>query len=222
MTNDKWGTWVSARKRVRSGFTLVELMVVVVILSVLAVAIAPQFAGTYQAALLRGVARQLVTAVRLASSQAVTRGRDVRLMIDGERHRYWMECRQGESGSAVPPLPIRSLPEPTPILHVPGASGELHEKILVEVVKSSRERPDAASPGTAPRPGGREGRKSTSWGTGIPFHSDGTTEAHEIILRDSEGFGLALRIHPTTSRVRTVALEPGLPSAGTGRERRAP
>ncbi len=180
-------------------------MVVVVILSVLTAMIAPQFAGTYQAALLRGTARKLVTAVRLASSEAVTRNRVVRLNIDAEKHRYWMECPGQELGVAS---------TRTSIQDVPGAAGELHEQITVQVRSRGSQRSRRA-------PRGRGRRAVTrARGQGIPFNPDGTTEAREIVLRDRDGFGLGLRIHPTTARVRSVVLDPEPRMRPTGTDQR--
>lgn len=177
-------------------------MVVVIILSVLTAMIVPQFAGTYQAALLRGTARALVSAVRLASSEAVTRNQTVRLVIDAEKHRYWLECRRQESGVASTRTSIKD---------VPGAAGELHEQIAIQVRSRGSQRSRQTRPG--------RGRRATApaRGQSIPFNPDGTTEAHEIVLRDREGFGLGLRIHPTTARVSTIALdpEPGMRRVGT-------
>ena len=39
------------------------------------------------------------------------------------------------------------------------------------------------------------------------FYPDGTASAREIELRDRDGFGVLLRIHPTTARVDLVDLE---------------
>ena len=41
----------------------------------------------------------------------------------------------------------------------------------------------------------------------IVFYPDGTADAREIRLEDRQGFRLALRINPTTARVRIVELE---------------
>ena len=41
---------------------------------------------------------------------------------------------------------------------------------------------------------------------GITFYPDGTAEASEILLRDRDGFRLALRINPITARVRIIEL----------------
>jgi hypothetical protein len=41
----------------------------------------------------------------------------------------------------------------------------------------------------------------------ISFYADGTADQREVELRDPEGFGLALRINPITSRVQYIELE---------------
>jgi Tfp pilus assembly protein FimT len=44
-------------------------------------------------------------------------------------------------------------------------------------------------------------------GDAISFYADGTADQREVELRDPEGFGLALRINPVTSRVQLIQLE---------------
>jgi len=40
----------------------------------------------------------------------------------------------------------------------------------------------------------------------ITFYPDGTADASEILLRDRDGFRVALRINPVTARVRIIEL----------------
>ena len=44
------------------------------------------------------------------------------------------------------------------------------------------------------------------WSEPIFFYPDGTADASEIVLRDRDGFRLALRINPVTARVRIIEL----------------
>ena len=46
---------------------------------------------------------------------------------------------------------------------------------------------------------------STEWP--IAFYPDGTADAARLMLRDREGFRLALRINPITARVHIVEME---------------
>lgn len=164
--------------------TLVELMVVLVVLSVLTAMVVPQFAGTYQGALLRAAARQLVAASRLASSQAVTSGNVHRLRLDLADGRWWLEARAardpGAEGRGRSFAPVKDLP---------GADGRIDKKVLVEVEGAPGERANAGEAAT------------------IAFHADGTADGRTILLHDGYGFGLGVLIQPATSRTRVVQLE---------------
>ncbi|MBK7541646.1 MAG: GspH/FimT family pseudopilin [Candidatus Competibacteraceae bacterium] len=77
----------SIRPRQR-GFTLLELMVVLVI-AVLLVAVAPPLlSGLSGATELRGAARQLAAGLRFARNEAVTRQREATLTLDLAQHRF--------------------------------------------------------------------------------------------------------------------------------------
>ena len=41
----------------------------------------------------------------------------------------------------------------------------------------------------------------------VTFYPDGTADARQIELTDRDGFRLALRINPVTSRVQVTAME---------------
>src|SRR5436190_209940 len=58
--------------RARRGFTLIELMVVVVLIGIVTAVIIPEMKGTYEDALLRSTSRELVNTFKLAYSRAVT------------------------------------------------------------------------------------------------------------------------------------------------------
>ena len=75
------------------GFTLIELMVVLGVVSVLAVMIVPRFEGTYRRSLLRATARELAAAVDLASSRAATTVRLHRLRVDPASGEWAIEDR---------------------------------------------------------------------------------------------------------------------------------
>ena len=64
------------------------------------------------------------------------------------------------------------------MVDVPGGAGELDRKITIEVQKDGEENPRTVS-----------------------FYPNGTADAAEVILRDREGFRLALRINSITARV---------------------
>jgi Tfp pilus assembly protein FimT len=169
-------------------------MVVVVLIGIMAAVIIPEMKGTYEDALLRSTGRELVGVLNLAYSQTITVNQRHRVRLDKAGGRYFIEraVREGEQGSGF--VPVRD---------VPGGEGKLDARISIQIRKQgadARTAPPASSGST------NELRAGTSTES-IAFYPDGTAEAGEILLRDRDGFGLALRINPTTARVRIVQLE---------------
>lgn len=68
-----------ASKRVRRGFTLIELMVVVGIAALIMTLAAPSFTSLIEMQKLRGVSAQLVTDMQFARSEAISRNTVVRI-----------------------------------------------------------------------------------------------------------------------------------------------
>ena len=142
----------SIRPRQR-GFTLLELMVVLVI-AVLLVAVAPPLlSGLSGAAELRGATRQLAAGLRFARNDAVTRQREATLTLDLAQHRFAV------SGD---PREI-SLPE-TLVLQLYTAQAELWDQTTGNI----RFFPDGSSTGGAITVSGpkRGYRVNVDWLTG--------------------------------------------------------
>ena len=72
----------------RSGFTLVEVLVVLVMFAVIAGAVAFNLSGSLKAKKIRGASKELVAALRYTRSQAVVKHEEQRLMIDVENKSY--------------------------------------------------------------------------------------------------------------------------------------
>jgi general secretion pathway protein H len=156
-----------------AGFTLIELMVVVVLIAIMSVMIVGEMSGTFQDALLRSTSRQLISVFTLASSRAISIDRPHRVRLDRSTGRYIVEKQ--ERGKQF-----------TPVKDVAGSEGKLDPRISIRV---------------------RElGETETSPDT-VSFYGDGTADDREVELRDRDGFGLALRVSPVTSRVQIVELE---------------
>lgn len=78
-----------ATKRVgQHGFTLLELLVVLVIAVLLVAVVPPLISGMSGATELRGAARQLAAGLRFARNEAVTRQREAVLTLDLSKHRF--------------------------------------------------------------------------------------------------------------------------------------
>jgi prepilin-type N-terminal cleavage/methylation domain-containing protein len=148
-------------------FTLIELMVVIVIISIMTGVIVVEMSGTFHDALLRSTSRQLIDVFSLASSRAISLNRTHEVRFDRATGQYEVDTRQ--RGIFMP-------------IKAAGGEGSINSHILLRLVG--------------------EGPDDT-----IAFHPDGTADERAIELRDPEGFGMALRINPITSRVQVLELE---------------
>src|SRR6266436_6111348 len=117
--------------RARRGFTLIEMMVVMVLIGIVTAVIIPEMRGTYEDALLRSTSRELVNAFNLAYSRAVTLNQIHRVRLMEVSGRYVTEARTSGSHGADEFL---ALPDS------PGTQGELDTRISVAI-----HRPDSSS-----------------------------------------------------------------------------
>jgi type II secretion system protein H len=176
-----------------SAFTLMELMVVLVLIGIMTAMILPEMKGTFEDALLRSSARKLVDVFSLTSSQAVSRNQLHRVRLDPGTGRYLVERRRFEKGQE----------DFVPLPDLPGSDGEVDSRISIEILKPGE------TPSEAPREAGAaglEGERSAQ-GTTFAFYPDGTADAGGILLRDRQGFQLALRLNPTTAHVSIIEVE---------------
>lgn len=183
-----------ARRQDSSGFTLIELMVVMILIGILSAMILPEMRGTYGDALLRSTGRDLVNVFKLAYSQAVSLNQEQVVRVDQKTGHYAVERRMRD---------LQNRPRFAPLKEVSGSSGEIDNRITIEVRKTgdagtAETEPEAETDSKAPR--GPQPENSLS------FYPDGTADAAEILLRDRAGFGLRLRIDPVTARVEILEL----------------
>ena len=178
-----------------SAFTLIELMVVMVLIGIMTALILPEMKGTYEDAILRSTSRELVGACGLASSHAVSVNQPHRLRLDRKTGHYVIERRASDRGPGDHFVSARE---------VPGGEGELDTRIAIEFHKSGDQATEAADQESSQLPGSRAQAERPD--EGIIFYPDGTADAFEILLRDRDGFRLALRINPITARVRIIEL----------------
>lgn len=186
------------RQKEQGAFTLIELMVVCMLVVILTAVIVPEMRGTFQGSLLRATSRNLVDAFDLAYSHAVSRDEVDRVRLDVRNARYIVEQRvetQGQENFEA-------------LTDVPGAEGDLDSRISVEVrntpddsTNQTTETTETMSDQAAAR-----GQSDPDANDAISFYSDGTADDREVVLRDQDGFGLALRVNPITARVKIVEL----------------
>jgi len=177
------------------GFTLVELLVVIVMIAILSAVIVPEMKGMLEGELLHSTSRKLTQALGIAYRQSVTSNLPHRLRLDTSHGRFLIERRATLEESNTGFVPLEN---------VSGAKGKLDQRIRLEIAEIEDESDDEQSEASSleEQPDERAAESDA-----ILFKPDGTTEKREIRLRDRQGFGVALRLNPITSRVKLVTLD---------------
>ena len=150
-----------------------ELMVVILLISILSAVLVPEMRGTFEEALLRSSARQIVGACGVAYGRAVAEGRPHRLRFDPATGKF--KVGRSPTGGAGAPSNV----------DLSGGTGSIDPRVSVQI------RPGMNVPPAAPEEG-----------PGVTFFPDGTAEAAEFLLRDRAGFRLSVHINPVTARPR--------------------
>lgn len=179
------------------GFTLIEMMIVLVIVSIMTVLMIPEMKGSYEEALLRSNARKMSSAFKAAYSRAITTHKLHRVRIDPESSKLMIEERSAEP--ETPYIPLKQFDRKTSQLH-PNVGIRFHEPLPAFSVDEA----------------GMEQETSRQVSKNVPdgvflFHPNGTCEGKDIELRDRMGFGLLIRIDAITCRVRFENLERNQP-----------
>jgi len=87
-----------ARKRA-NGFTLIELMAVILLIAIAMTIISVSFSKSLQAAKIRGASRDLVAALRYTRGQAIVKGQSQALVLDLDKNTY---TAPGKSAKELP------------------------------------------------------------------------------------------------------------------------
>ena len=74
----------------RAGFTLMELVIVLVIVGVLTVGVAPMFGGSLARIRADRAKRDLVAVIRHAGETAIVEGVEYRMYLDAEANAFWL------------------------------------------------------------------------------------------------------------------------------------
>lgn len=171
------------------GFTLIELMVVIMIIGVMSAAIVTEMRGSFDDALLRGTARKVIDLCDTASARAISVHQPYILKFDSAAGRYVIRPK-AENPTDVGIARETEMP----------VEGELDSRITMDIreVQASEEQPDSETPAIAAE------RDRRARADVINFYPDGTADAREFFFRDRTGVELQLRLNPVTGRVRIV------------------
>ncbi len=179
------------------GFTLVEMLVVLAVIGIVTAAILPEMRGTYNDALLRSASRQLVDAFYVASSRAISRNEPERIVLDPRTGKFLTEERVRETARGDEFGPVRD---------IPGTQGQLDRRVHLETRAVEEEQltepGEELEPTAPPEP-------RTAGETVVRFYPDGTADAWEFQLTDTQGFRLLLKLNPATAGVRVEELGRG-------------
>ena len=180
----------------KSGFTLIELMVVLTLIAILTAVMIPEMRGTYEDALLKSVSRELVSACNVANGRAIAGNQRCRIRIDRAHGRYVLEkpVKNQRGGDLYAPIP-----------GIPGSEGKIDPRISIAFRKTGVDPSSASDPEDLSARG--DDVMLPVRDEAITFYPDGTADGLDIKLEDRQGFRLALRINPVTARIRIIEPE---------------
>jgi len=169
------------KRSFHSGFTLLELMIVIILIGVVTAVVLPEMRGTYEDMLLRSTSRKILDLSALASSRAVTTGKEQQIKFDTVHASYDLGEAKSSMGGGF--ASERSFEK-----------GNWDTRIVLELRRSKLE----------PSPGDEIEEKPKNKPDVLSFFSDGTADAKEIRLHDRQGVGITLKMNATTARFRIV------------------
>jgi len=168
-----------------AGFTLTELIVVLVVITLIAGLVAPTFIHQLEYARLTSGCRQIVSYMRYARSQAILRGVPYRLNMDDRGQRYWITVYDEEE--------TEDLAEPfRPDSSNLGARDSLPEGVTIEELLIGDE---LAGPGAE-----LEAPVSAEGYPVIEFRPDGTCDGARMLLKNNNEERLAIFLDAATGR----------------------
>jgi len=89
------------KDKILAGFTFVELLIVVILLSVVSALSIPNFRNTYYNFLLSDTSHNLTYLMRYAQASAIAERANFRLNFDSEYNKYWLTKSTEEEGDFV-------------------------------------------------------------------------------------------------------------------------
>jgi prepilin-type N-terminal cleavage/methylation domain-containing protein len=196
----RWGTPHGDRR----GFSLVEIMVVVVIMAIAAGVALPTFVGSFRGAKLRVAARTLTMASRYARSTAVLQSQHMAMLLftdHSEIELLRLQTRADRSQQAMF-MDGRGDRRVDGLLGGDGRGSDAGASGPSLATESVRRLPDGiriVQVEVGPQLRGSGGMDGAYW---ISFYPNGMTERFEITLEDDTGRQAVVSIDPISGRVK--------------------
>lgn len=204
--------------RDRAGFTLIEIMVVIVVLAIVVGTIAPSLGPIAGDAQLRAATRDLIAALRYARAESVVTSRPHRLCVDSEAGRFWIEAwNEDEERGHLGFAPQREFKigsseerERDERQRVAPNSSPLPEGVAIEMRElfaDLGDDPEAIAYSERLRAAQDERRSSAGGYDTVEFQPDGTADGRLIrlaLVDDDEkrsGIAFLIAVDPVTGRV---------------------
>lgn len=168
------------RPRGAGGFTLIELMVVLMVIALLSTLIVPALAEAVRRTGVDDTGKKLSDLIRFSSAYAVTRHRMVVLNLDSSRQKCWVSAY----GGRLPWDDAQETSKPAP----PLATLELPAGTTLTVDRSAES-----------NYGGSQG---VSWET-VTFRANGGAENVTIHLADAKGGQFDIAVYGVTGEILT-------------------
>jgi prepilin-type N-terminal cleavage/methylation domain-containing protein len=170
-----------------AGFTLYEIIIVLVVLLVVAGLVAPSFAGFLPSFRIRKAGEDLIAAVEKARVDAVLTSRRFRLVFSKEPAAYRLEY---EPDPMNEPATFRRLPGEW------GAKNELPDGVAFSSLDGAAEVPEALA---------------GVFEECLEFSPDGSASAMTIVLALENGETVTIEVNPADGRARVVEPAEGKP-----------
>ena len=168
-----------------------ELMVVLVILGLVASLVVPRFAAASGRAALKSGARDVLTTLGHARSQATAEGRSYRVEMDPSSGEFFMSCFDPEEDSEEPYVPY---------VGILGGTQRLPTGVSFAHVAVGEDAGGVETPGSSDT-------ADTSGKVYIRFSPDGTADQAVVIVASEDAEDITLTLDQFTGRARVLEPE---------------